>query len=331
MMSPMKPAGICMKDAVVTTNQKRGKFASFLMYVKTHPAMYLMLVPGLFFLVLYKFWPLYGLAMAFQDYNIFAGKNPMDAIRVSEWVGWKWFEKLFASAQFRTVLINTLSINFLKILWLFPLPIIVSIMLNEIASPRYKKVLTTAVYIPYFFSWVIIYGIFYTLLGSSGLVNSLISYLGGTNIRFFTDTRFFRSLLVFTEGWKETGYNTIIYLAAITAIDPTLYEAARIDGASKWQQIWYVTIPGMLPTIVLMLILKIGYILTTGFEQIIIFYNPAVYDVADVIQTYVYRLGMGQANFSLATALGLFNSIVAFILVVGSNSLSKKTLGRSIW
>ncbi len=330
-MSPMKPAGICMKDAVVTTNQKRGKFASFLMYVKTHPAMYLMLVPGLFFLVLYKFWPLYGLAMAFQDYNIFAGKNPMDAIRVSEWVGWKWFEKLFASAQFRTVLINTLSINFLKILWLFPLPIIVSIMLNEIASPRYKKVLTTAVYIPYFFSWVIIYGIFYTLLGSSGLVNSLISYLGGTNIRFFTDTKFFRSLLVFTEGWKETGYNTIIYLAAITAIDPTLYEATRIDGASKWQQIWYVTIPGMLPTIVLMLILKIGYILTTGFEQIIIFYNPAVYDVADVIQTYVYRLGMGQANFSLATALGLFNSIVAFILVVGSNSLSKKTLGRSIW
>lgn len=330
-MSPMKPAGICMKDAVVTTNQKRGKFASFLMYVKTHPAMYLMLVPGLFFLVLYKFWPLYGLAMAFQDYNIFAGKNPMDAIRVSEWVGWKWFEKLFASAQFRTVLINTLSINFLKILWLFPLPIMVSIMLNEIASPRYKKVLTTAVYIPYFFSWVIIYGIFYTLLGSSGLVNSLISYLGGTNIRFFTDTKFFRSLLVFTEGWKETGYNTIIYLAAITAIDPTLYEATRIDGASKWQQIWYVTIPGMLPTIVLMLILKIGYILTTGFEQIIIFYNPAVYDVADVIQTYVYRLGMGQANFSLATALGLFNSIVAFILVVGSNSLSKKTLGRSIW
>lgn len=330
-MSPMKPAGICMKDAVVTTNQKRGKFASFLMYVKTHPAMYLMLVPGLFFLVLYKFWPLYGLAMAFQDYNIFAGKNPMDAIRVSEWVGWKWFEKLFASAQFRTVLINTLSINFLKILWLFPLPIMVSIMLNEIASPRYKKVLTTAVYIPYFFSWVIIYGIFYTLLGSSGLVNSLISYLGGTNIRFFTDTRFFRSLLVFTEGWKETGYNTIIYLAAITAIDPTLYEATRIDGASKWQQIWYVTIPGMLPTVVLMLILKIGYILTTGFEQIIIFYNPAVYDVADVIQTYVYRLGMGQANFSLATALGLFNSIVAFILVVGSNSLSKKTLGRSIW
>ena len=148
---------------------------------------------------------------------------------------------------------------------------------------------------------------------------------------FFSDPQVFRGVLVFTEGWKEIGYNTIIYLAAMTSIDPTLYEAARIDGASKVSQIWHVTLPGLLPTIVLMLILKVGYILDTGFEQVLIFYNPAVYDVADIIQTYVYRIGLGQANFSLATALGLFNSVVAFILIVGANTASKKLLGRSIW
>ncbi len=300
-------------------------------YIKHHPVLYLMLIPGLFFLFIYKFWPLYGLLMAFKDYNIFAGSNPMDAISKSSWVGFKWFRQLFSSSQFKVVLKNTLIINFMKILFLFPLPIITAILLNEIGRPGYKKTCTTVIYIPYFFSWVVIYGIFFSLLGSYGLVNNFLSFLGLKRIQFFTNTGVFRWLLVFTEGWKEIGYNTIIYLAAITGIDTTLYEAAKIDGASKMRQIWSVTLPGMLPTIVLMLILKIGYILDTGFEQVLIFYNPAVYDVADIIQTYVYRIGLGQANFSLATALGLFNSVVAFILIVGANTVSKKTLGRSIW
>lgn len=300
-------------------------------YIKTHPVLYLMLVPGLFFLFVYKLWPLYGLEMAFKDYNIFAGENPMDAISKSEWVGLEWFRKLFSNSQFYVVLKNTLIINFLKILWLFPLPIIAAIMLNEIKNQFYKKMMTTMIYIPYFFSWVVIYGIFFSLLGSYGIVNEFLSSLGFSRIQFFTDTNIFRSLLVFTEGWKETGYNTIIYLAAITSIDTTLYEAAKIDGASKIQQVTHITLPGLLPTIVLMLILKVGHILDTGFEQVLIFYNPAVYDVGDIIQTYVYRIGLGQANFSLATALGLFNSVVAFILIVGANSVSKKILGRSIW
>lgn len=300
-------------------------------YIKGHTALYIMLIPGLFFLFIYKFWPLYGLEMAFKDYNIFAGTNPMNAISMSEWVGLKWFRKLFSSSQFKIVLRNTLVINGLKILFLFPIPICAAILLNEIRCDFYKKTLTTSIYIPYFFSWVIIYGIFYSLLGSYGIVNTFLSKLGMDRIPFFTDTRVFRSILVFTEGWKETGYNAIIYLAAITGIDATLYEAARIDGASKWQQICHVTLPGILPTIVLMLILKVGYILDTGFEQVLVFYNPAVYDVADIIQTYVYRIGLGQANFSLATALGLFNSVVAFILIISANMISKKTLGRSIW
>ena len=176
-----------------------------------------------------------------------------------------------------------------------------------------------------------IFGIFYSLLGSYGIINTAITALGKSRINFFGDRSVFRWILVFTEGWKEIGYNTVIYLAAITGIDPTLYEAARMDGANKFQQIGHITLPGLLPTIVLMLIMKVGYILTTGFEQVLVFYNPSVYDVADIIETYVYRIGLGQADFSLATALGLFNAVVAFILIVGANAVSKKSLGRSIW
>ena len=293
--------------------------------------MYLMLVPGLFFLIVYKFLPLYGIQMAFRDYNIFLGSNPLDAIAKSPWVGLKHFKKLFASSQFMTLLSNTLIINGMKIVFLFPIPIICAILLNEIRQASYKKFLQTTIYIPYFFSWVMIFGIFYSLLGSYGILNNLLSTLGLKRIRFFTDTKIFRGLLVFTEGWREVGYNTVIYLAAITGIDISLYEAAKVDGANKWKQLWHVTLPGLLPTIVLMLILKVGYILDTGFEQVLVFYNPAVYDVGDIIQTYVYRLGMGQMDFSLSTALGLFNSVVAFILIVGANTVSKKTLHRSIW
>ncbi|MDO4546767.1 MAG: ABC transporter permease subunit [Clostridia bacterium] len=307
------------------------KIRKFFLYVKSHPMLYIMLIPGLFFLILYKFLPLYGILMAFQDYNIFAGANPIDAIAHSPWVGLKHFERLFASSNFIKVLSNTFIINGMKIIVLFPLPIICAILLNEIRRKNARKLLQTTIYVPYFFSWVIVFGIFYSLLGTHGIVNSAIAALGLNRIHFFTDQGIFRWLLVFTEGWKEIGYNTVIYMAAITGIDIGLYEAGKIDGANKWQLIWHITLPGILPTIVLMLILKVGYILDTGFEQVLIFYNAAVYDVADIIQTYVYRLGMGSMNFSQSTALGLFNSVVAFILIVGANTVSKKMLNRSIW
>lgn len=293
--------------------------------------MYLMLMPGLFFMIIYKFVPLYGILIAFKDYNIFLGDNPIDAIAKSDWVGFEHFHRLFSSSQFMKVLSNTLIINGLKIVWLFPLPIICAILLNEIRKVTFRKFAQTAIYMPYFFSWVVIFGIFYSLFGSYGTVNTVITALGGSRVGFFTDTRVFRSVLVFTEGWKEVGYNTVIYLAAITGIDMTLYEAAWVDGAGKLRQIWHITMPGLLPTIVLMLILKVGHILETGFEQVLVFYNPGVYDVADIIQTYVYRLGMGQMDFPLSTALGLFNSVVAFVLIVGANTVSRKLLGRSIW
>ena len=303
----------------------------FFRYVLRHPMMYLMLIPGLFFLFIYKFAPLYGILIAFKDYNIFAGSNPIDAIAKSPWVGFANFERLFKSSEFIKVLVNTLIINGMKILFLFPIPIICAILLNEIRNKAFRKLSQTAIYVPYFFSWVVVFGIFYSMFGSYGVVNNVIAALGHARIKFFTDTGIFRWLLVFTEGWKEIGYNTVIYLAAITGIDIALYEAASVDGANKWKQIWHVTMPGLLPTIVLMFILKVGYILDTGFEQVLVFYNPAVYDVADIIQTYVYRLGMGQMDFPLSTALGLFNSVVAFVLIVSANMISKKLIHRSIW
>ena len=294
----------------------------FFRYVRRHPMMYLMLIPGLFFLFIYKFAPLYGILIAFKDYNIFAGSNPIDAIAKSPWVGFANFERLFKSSEFIKVLVNTLIINGMKILFLFPIPIICAILLNEIRNKAFRKLSQTAIYVPYFFSWVVVFGIFYSLFGSYGVVNNVIAALGHARIKFFTDTGIFRWLLVFTEGWKEIGYNTVIYLAAITGIDIALYEAASVDGANKWKQIWHVTMPGLLPTIVLMFILKVGYILDTGFEQVLVFYNPAVYDVADI---------MGQMDFPLSTALGLFNSVVAFVLIVSANMISKKLIHRSIW
>ena len=300
-------------------------------YLRQHWVLYLMLIPGLFFLFIYKLLPLWGLQIAFKNYKIFAAETPWKAIAESAWVGMKHFNKLFASSQFKVVLRNTLEINFMKILWLFPIPILCAILLNEIRHAFYQKLCQTLIYVPYFFSWVLIFGIFYSLLGSYGIVNTLIASGGGARLNFFGDQSIFRGVLVFTEGWKEVGYNTVIYLAAITGIDITLYEAAKVDGANKFAQIWHITLPGLLPTIVLMLIMKVGYILTTGFEQVLVFYSPPVYDVADIIETYVYRIGLGQANFSLATALGLFNAVIAFVLIVGANTVSKKTLGRSIW
>lgn len=298
---------------------------------RKYRAMYVMMIPGLLFLFVYKFFPLYGLLIAFKDFNIFLGSNPFEAISMSPWVGLEHFRRLFGTPDFTQVFSNTVAINALKILFLFPLPLLFAILLKEIRSSVYQKLAQTCIYIPYFFSWVVVFGIFYSLLGSYGIVNSLLIRLGMPPIAFFTDRSIFRGVLIVTEGWKEVGWYAVIYLAAISGIDPTMYEAARIDGASRFRQIVHITIPSLFPTIVLLFIMKVGYILDTGFEQILVMYNPTVYSVADIIQTYVYRIGLGQMDYSLGTALGLFNSIIAFVLILCSNAISKKLLQRSIW
>nr|WP_235782080.1 ABC transporter permease subunit [Paenibacillus senegalensis] len=287
--------------------------------------LYLMLIPGLIFLLIFKYTPMYGLIIAFMDFNIFRG------ISGSEWVGFKHFESLFTNAQFINVLTNTVLISLYKLIFLFPAPIIVAILMNEIMNMTFKRSVQSIIYLPHFISWVIISGLFINLLSMNGIVNSMLVWLGFERIMFFMDQSLFRSILVFTDGWKEIGWGTIVYLAAITSIDPQQYEAATIDGASKFRQIWHITLPGMAPVIVLMLILRLGNVLEAGTEQILVMYNPIVYDVADVIGTFVYRIGLGTGDYSFSTAVGLFDSVVGLILIVTGNHLCRKYLGRSIW
>lgn len=288
--------------------------------------MYLLLVPGLIFLLLFKYSPMYGVVIAFQDFNIFSG------IGGSEWVGLEQFQRLVHSDDFLKVLTNTLLISFYKIAILFPIPILIALILNEVRKMFFKRTIQTIVYLPHFLSWVIISGLFVNILSpSGGLVNEIIRSFGGEPISFLQDNAFFRSVVVFTAGWKETGWNAIIFIAAIAGIDQEQYEAASIDGAGRIRKMISITLPGILPTIVLMFILRIGNLLEAGTEQILTMYNPLVYDSGDVIGTYVYRMGLGQQDYSFSTAVGLFNSVVGFLLVVGGNMLSKKFLKRSIW
>ncbi|MDF2652980.1 MAG: protein lplB, partial [Paenibacillus sp.] len=288
--------------------------------------LYLALVPGIAFLLLFKYTPMYGIIIAFKDFNIF------DGMAASEWVGLKHFEKLFSSESFLNVFQNTLIISLYKIVFLFPLPIIVAILLNELKNMAFKKGIQTVIYLPHFLSWVIVSGLFIDMLSiNGGIVNRILIGLGGEPIRFFLDSDIFRSVLIFTAGWKEVGWSTIVYLAALTSIDPQLYEAAKIDGANRWKQTLHITLPGLIPIILLMFILRLGNILEAGTEQILVMYNPGVYNVADVIGTYVYRIGLGNQDYSFSTAVGLFDSVIAFFLILSGNALSRKYLQRGIW
>lgn len=294
--------------------------------IRVNLDMYALLLPGLAFLLLFKYTPMYGILIAFQDFNIFSG------IGGSDWVGLAQFQKLVHSDDFLNVLVNTLLISLYKIVILFPIPVVIALLLNEVKRMFFKRTIQTVIYLPHFLSWVIISGLFVTILSpSGGLVNEVIRSFGGDPVSFLTDNQFFRSVVVFTAGWKETGWNAIVFIAAIAGIEQEQYEAAAIDGAGRVRQMISITLPGILPTVVLMFILRIGSLLEAGTEQILTMYNPLVYQTGDVIGTYVYRLGLGQQDYSFSTAVGLFNSLVGFLLILSGNMLSRKFLNRSIW
>lgn len=297
---------------------------SFWHRVRRHWDMYLMLLPALAFLILFKYLPMWGIRIAFQDFNIF---DPAG----SEWVGFSNFQKLFTSKDFLTVLKNTMIISFAKIGILFPMGILVALLLNEVHALWYKKAVQTIIYIPHFFSWIVVAGIFTSILSTTnGLLNQLIEFFGGEAVNFITPA-WFRSVIVFSAGWKEVGWNAIVFIAAIASVGQEMYEAARIDGAGRLRQIWSITLPSIMPTIILMFILRIGSIMNAGTEQILAMYNPVVYNVGDVIGTYVYRIGLGKMDYSFSTAVGLFESLVGFLLVMVGNWLSRRTTGSSIW
>ncbi|MCM3748700.1 ABC transporter permease subunit [Paenibacillus pasadenensis] len=290
-------------------------------------ALYLMLTPGLLWYIIYKYVPMIGLVIAFKDYNIVEG------VAASPWADpWhKYFTQFFHSPYFSQLLTNTLLISFYKLIFGIAPPIVLAILIHECRSLVMKKWVQTLSFMPHFLSWVIIYGIVIAFFSeTSGVVNRFIVENGSKAIPFLTSTDWFRSVLVASDVWQNLGWGAIIYLAAISSIDPSLYEACRVDGGGRFRMIWNITLPGIRSVIVLMFILKVGHILDAGFEQIYIMYNIQVYEVADIIDTWVYRTGLQQMNFSLASAVGLFKSLFGLVLVLVSNSLAKKW-GESIW
>ena len=280
--------------------------------------LHLMMLPGLIFILVFKYMPLGGITIAFKDFL------PGKGIWGSPWVGLENFEYMLALPDTKRVLWNTLFIAAAKILVNFPVPIVISILLNEVRGHRFKRTVQTIIYLPYFISWVILAGIIQDLFAKEGMVNQLLGLFGASPVFFLGDKYAFLGVLIGTDVWKNFGYNTVVYLAAITGIDETLYEAAKIDGANRFQQIWNVTLPGIAPIVTLMLILNLGNVLNAGFEQIFNLYNPLVYETADIIDTFVYRISLVEANYSLGTAVGLLKSVVSFILIVTSYKIANK-------
>lgn len=279
---------------------------------------YLILLPGIIYFVVFHYIPMYGAIIAFKDFKATLG------IFGSKWVGLKNFIDFFHHPSFSVVLSNTLLISMYKIIFGFPAPIILALLLNEVKQELYKRCIQTISYLPHFLSWVVIAGLAAKMFSpSSGAVNQIIKFFGFEPIYFMAEPAYFRSILVLSDIWKEIGWGSIIYLAALSGVDPQLYEAAIVDGASKWKQLWSITIPSIAPTIVIMFILRVGGVMNAGFEQVYMMYSPNVYAVSDIIDTFVYRSGLESAKYSFATAIGLFKSVIGFSLVLITNRLSK--------
>ena len=295
-------------------------------YIWKKKFIYAMFLLPLAYYIIFEYVPIYGISIAFQNYI------PGKPFIGNEWIGLKNFELVFKSKPFFEALRNTVIISFYKILLGFPFPIIIALLLNEVRCRPLKKTVQTAIYFPYFVSWVIVGAIITSMFSiNDGLINMLLDSLGMDKIKVLGNPKYFRALLVLSSVWKEAGMRSIIYLAAITSVDANVYEAALIDGANRRQQIWYVTLPGIASTVMILFILQLGSVLSAGMEQTMVLLNPLVANVGEIIDTYVYKIGLKQGDYSFSTAVGLFKSLVGYILVVGSNWLSKKFRGESIY
>ncbi|GHV87851.1 protein lplB [Spirochaetia bacterium] len=295
-------------------------------YIQRTWILYAMLFLPLAFFLVFRYIPMANISIAFKDYNMFKG------VWDSPWSGGHWFTQAFQSRDFYNALRNTLTLNLLDLLIGFPAPIILAILLNELPFAGYKRVTQTIVYLPHFLSWIIISGIVGKLLApSSGIINIFLGKMGVGPIDFLMDNTLWVGTYVAFGVWKEMGWGTIIYLAAITAINPEVYEAAEVDGAGRWGKIWHVTLPGLRPTIIILLIMNIGRILGSEFDRPYTMANPLVMQVADVLSTMVYRVGIRSFQFSYTAAIGLFQSVICVIFLVGANSLAKKFGERGIW
>ena len=286
---------------------------------------YLMALPVILFYILFHFVPMYGLIISFKDYT------PSKGILGSNWVGFKHFISFFNSYYFFRLLRNTILISLYSLIMGFPAPIILALLINELKSKFLKRTVQSLTYIPHFISLVVVCGLLLEFSARTGLFNQIISLIGIQPIAFFQDPKYFRSVYVFSGIWQEIGWGTIIYLATLSSIDPQLYEAATIDGANRWRKLLHITVPSILPTIIILLIMKMGTLMTVGHEKIILLYNPSIYETADTIATFVYRKGLLEFGWSYSTAVGLFNSIINLLLLVGANTLSRKVNKTSLW
>ena len=287
--------------------------------------LYLLVLPGIVFLLVFRYIPIFGNIIAFMDFNPY---NMWD----SKWVGLKHFITLFNKPAFLLTFKNTLVISLLKMIIGFPIPIILSLMMNEMRNLKFKKVSQTLLYLPHFISWVVLSGLIMNMLDpDTGIITSLIEMITGNRIQVLSDKQAFVPMLIVTDVYKNMGWGTIIYFAALSGVDPQLYEAAEIDGARKWKQMIHITLPSIMPTIVIQLILSCNNIVNAGFDQIFMLYSALVYDVADIIDTYVYRIGIQKADYSFSTAANMFKSIIALIMILIVNTVAKKTGNEGIW
>lgn len=294
------------------------KRMSNLQYFKQHIWLYALLLPGLLYFILFKYVPMGGLVIAFKDYSPFLG------IWGSKWVGFDQFAKFFSTPDFWRLLRNTLGISLLQLLLYFPAPIILSLFLNEVRHSGYKRTVQTLVYVPHFVSWVIVASLTYQLFNvSDGIINQLLNLTGIGTVDILSKSSTFWGLIVGQDIWRETGYGTIIFLAALAGVDQEMYEAARVDGAGRWRLMWHITLPAIRGTIIMMLILRVGGLLNTGYEQIFLMRNDLNIEMADVFDTYIYTRGIKQGQYSFSSAAGMFKSVVGMILVLGSNKIAK--------
>jgi hypothetical protein len=292
---------------------------------KRNRALYIMIIPVLLFYILFHYKPMYGAIIAFMDYN------PRLGIKGSDWVGFEHFIRFFQSPYFFRVLKNTVLLSVYGIIWGFPAPIILALLLNEVRQMKFKKTVQTITYLPHFISLVVVTGIIKDFTQSTGFINDIIVAFGGERTSLIQNPALYRTIYIVSDIWQEIGWGSIIYLSALSGIDQQLYEAASIDGADRFKKLINVTIPSIMPTIVIMLILRLGQILGSSYEKTILLYNEATYETADVIASYIYRVGILERNWSYSTAIGLFNSAVNLIFILAANKISKKFNDTSLW
>jgi putative aldouronate transport system permease protein len=287
--------------------------------------LYMLFAAPLAYYLIFHYAPMYGLLIAFKDFRF------ADGIWGSEWVGLEYFRQFFADPYFYRLLRNVLLLNFFQLLFAFPAPIILALQLNEVRNDKFKRTIQTISYLPYFISMVVVAGLVVNFMAHQGIINDVIAGFGGERVHFLMRPEWYRFIHVGSDIWQNVGFGSIIYLAALTNIDPQLYEAATIDGANRWKKMLHVTLPGIAPTITIMMILQIGNFMTTGFEKILLLYNGSTYETADVIQTYVFRRGLLGADYSYATAVGLFQSVAALVFIVTANRVAKRLGETSLW